>query len=153
MDDREQDITIPPQLRGSELGRADWKPAPSPSRCSSAKIKSTVFGLFPILSWLPKYKIKDYIIPDLLGGLSGGTIQVPQGERVPSARPLPLSAPTLRDLPNPSLPAPQALTLSVLCRHGIRSAGQPTCSQWPLLLLLPPPDLLLPGGYTPDGAR
>ncbi|XP_045154124.1 solute carrier family 26 member 9 [Echinops telfairi] len=48
-------------------------------RCSSAKIKTAVFGLLPVLSWLPKYKIKDYIIPDLLGGLSGGSIQVPQG--------------------------------------------------------------------------
>lgn len=48
-------------------------------RCSSAKIKTVVFGLFPVLSWLPKYKIKDYIVPDLLGGLSGGSIQVPQG--------------------------------------------------------------------------
>uniref|UniRef100_G1RWZ9 Solute carrier family 26 member 9 n=1 Tax=Nomascus leucogenys TaxID=61853 RepID=G1RWZ9_NOMLE len=48
-------------------------------RCSSAKIKAVVFGLLPVLSWLPKYKIKDYIIPDLLGGLSGGSIQVPQG--------------------------------------------------------------------------
>ncbi|XP_012662087.1 solute carrier family 26 member 9 [Otolemur garnettii] len=48
-------------------------------RCSSAKIKTVVCGLLPVLSWLPKYKIKDYIIPDLLGGLSGGSIQVPQG--------------------------------------------------------------------------
>ncbi|XP_027727386.1 solute carrier family 26 member 9 isoform X3 [Vombatus ursinus] len=48
-------------------------------RCSSAKIKTVVFGLLPILSWLPKYKIKSYIMPDLLGGLSGGSIQVPQG--------------------------------------------------------------------------
>lgn len=42
-----------------------------------------VFGLLPVLSWIPKYKIKDYIIPDLLGGLSGGCIQVPQGEGSP----------------------------------------------------------------------
>ncbi|XP_068394578.1 solute carrier family 26 member 9 [Eschrichtius robustus] len=48
-------------------------------RCSSAKIKTTVFRLLPVLSWLPKYKVKDYIIPDLLGGISGGSIQVPQG--------------------------------------------------------------------------
>ncbi|XP_060034715.1 solute carrier family 26 member 9 isoform X3 [Erinaceus europaeus] len=48
-------------------------------RCSSAKIKAGVFGLLPVLSWLPKYKIKDYMVPDLLGGLSGGSIQVPQG--------------------------------------------------------------------------
>ncbi|XP_072504130.1 solute carrier family 26 member 9 [Notamacropus eugenii] len=48
-------------------------------RCSSARVKTVVFGLLPIFSWLPKYKIKNYILPDLLGGLSGGCIQVPQG--------------------------------------------------------------------------
>nr|XP_019608085.1 PREDICTED: solute carrier family 26 member 9 isoform X3 [Rhinolophus sinicus] len=48
-------------------------------RFPSAKIKTMVFGALPVLSWLPKYKVKDYIIPDLLGGLSGGSIQVPQG--------------------------------------------------------------------------
>ncbi|XP_004862134.1 solute carrier family 26 member 9 isoform X1 [Heterocephalus glaber] len=48
-------------------------------RCSSAKIKTVVFKLLPVLSWLPKYKIKEYLLPDLLGGLSGGCIQVPQG--------------------------------------------------------------------------
>nr|XP_033774716.1 solute carrier family 26 member 9 [Geotrypetes seraphini] len=47
--------------------------------CSSSKLKSFIFGLFPILSWLPKYKLKDYALPDILGGISAGTIQVPQG--------------------------------------------------------------------------
>ncbi|XP_071993582.1 solute carrier family 26 member 9 [Engystomops pustulosus] len=44
-----------------------------------AKFKAFIFGLFPILTWVPKYKIKEYALPDLLGGLSSGTIQVPQG--------------------------------------------------------------------------
>ncbi|NXV57947.1 S26A9 protein, partial [Molothrus ater] len=48
-------------------------------RCSASRLKLTLFRLFPILGWLPKYKIKDYILPDVLGGLSAGTIQVPQG--------------------------------------------------------------------------
>ncbi|NXI33491.1 S26A9 protein, partial [Sterrhoptilus dennistouni] len=48
-------------------------------RCSASSFKLTLFRLFPILAWLPKYKIKDYILPDVLGGLSAGTIQVPQG--------------------------------------------------------------------------
>ncbi|NWT15509.1 S26A9 protein, partial [Vireo altiloquus] len=48
-------------------------------RCSASRLKLTLFRLFPILAWLPKYKIKDYILPDVLGGLSAGTIQVPQG--------------------------------------------------------------------------
>ncbi|XP_030077533.1 solute carrier family 26 member 9 [Microcaecilia unicolor] len=47
--------------------------------CSPSKLKSFIFGLFPILSWLPKYKLKDYALPDILGGISAGTIQVPQG--------------------------------------------------------------------------
>ncbi|NXB31630.1 S26A9 protein, partial [Eulacestoma nigropectus] len=48
-------------------------------RCSASRFKLTLFRLFPILAWLPKYKIKDYVLPDVLGGLSAGTIQVPQG--------------------------------------------------------------------------
>ncbi|NWH19237.1 S26A9 protein, partial [Grus americana] len=48
-------------------------------RCSASRFKLTLFSLFPILVWLPKYKIKDYILSDVLGGLSAGTIQVPQG--------------------------------------------------------------------------
>ncbi|NXY72919.1 S26A9 protein, partial [Glareola pratincola] len=48
-------------------------------RCSASRFKLTLFSLFPILVWLPKYKIKDYVLPDVLGGLSAGTIQVPQG--------------------------------------------------------------------------
>ncbi|NWS00484.1 S26A9 protein, partial [Motacilla alba] len=48
-------------------------------RCSASRVKLTLFRLFPILAWLPKYKIKDYVLPDVLGGLSAGTIQVPQG--------------------------------------------------------------------------
>ncbi|NWX18916.1 S26A9 protein, partial [Aegotheles bennettii] len=48
-------------------------------RCSASRVKLILFSLFPILVWLPKYKIKDYILSDVLGGLSAGTIQVPQG--------------------------------------------------------------------------
>nr|XP_020653435.1 solute carrier family 26 member 9 isoform X2 [Pogona vitticeps] len=48
-------------------------------RCSPSRLKLILYSLFPILVWLPKYKIKDYIVPDVLGGISGGTIQVPQG--------------------------------------------------------------------------
>lgn len=51
------------------------------SRCSASRFKLILFSLFPILVWLPKYKIKEYILPDVLGGVSAGTIQVPQGEK------------------------------------------------------------------------
>lgn len=116
MNDQEQDIIIPPQLGVSKSCSASWKPILFPSRCSSAKIKAAVFGLLPVLSWLPKYKIKNYIIPDLLGGLSGGSIQVPQGEGVSVLGrlglllyPLPLLVPY--DLRNPTMP----LSLQSLC--------------------------------------
>ncbi|XP_013918689.1 PREDICTED: solute carrier family 26 member 9 [Thamnophis sirtalis] len=48
-------------------------------RCSPSRLKLILYSLFPILVWLPKYKIRDYIVPDVLGGVSAGTIQVPQG--------------------------------------------------------------------------
>uniref|UniRef100_A0ACB8F569 Uncharacterized protein n=1 Tax=Sphaerodactylus townsendi TaxID=933632 RepID=A0ACB8F569_9SAUR len=48
-------------------------------QCSPSRLKLITYSLFPILLWLPKYKIKDYILPDVLGGVSAGTIQVPQG--------------------------------------------------------------------------
>ncbi|XP_053560644.1 solute carrier family 26 member 9 [Bombina bombina] len=47
--------------------------------CSPSKLKAFIFGLFPILTWLPKYNLKEYALPDILGGVSAGTIQVPQG--------------------------------------------------------------------------
>ncbi|XP_075054260.1 solute carrier family 26 member 9 [Mixophyes fleayi] len=46
---------------------------------SPAKLKVLIFGLFPILTWVPKYNLKQYALSDLLGGISAGTIQVPQG--------------------------------------------------------------------------
>lgn len=58
------------------------------SRCSASRFKLILFSLFPILVWLPKYKIKEYILPDVLGGVSAGTIQVPQGEKQQLSLPL-----------------------------------------------------------------
>ncbi|GMS99417.1 hypothetical protein PENTCL1PPCAC_21592, partial [Pristionchus entomophagus] len=39
----------------------------------------TLLGLFPIISWLPKYSIKTAGLPDMLGGLTMGVMNVPQG--------------------------------------------------------------------------
>ncbi|XP_060759483.1 prestin [Neoarius graeffei] len=48
-------------------------------RCSSERAKSTIFGLLPILSWLPSYPVKDYLFGDIVSGLSTGVMQLPQG--------------------------------------------------------------------------
>ncbi|XP_036388771.1 solute carrier family 26 member 9-like [Megalops cyprinoides] len=48
-------------------------------RCSRARVKSLLFRHLPVLSWLPKYKVKKNLLCDVISGVSAGTIQVPQG--------------------------------------------------------------------------
>ncbi|KAJ0064857.1 hypothetical protein NL108_016968, partial [Boleophthalmus pectinirostris] len=47
--------------------------------CSGARLRALLFRLFPILSWLPRYKLKENLLCDVISGVSAGTIQVPQG--------------------------------------------------------------------------
>jgi hypothetical protein len=37
------------------------------------------FKLIPILSWLPKYKLKSNLFPDLIAGNTVGIMNIPQG--------------------------------------------------------------------------
>ncbi|XP_047229509.1 sulfate anion transporter 1-like [Girardinichthys multiradiatus] len=46
--------------------------------CSGPKVRSTLKGFFPVLHWLPKYKLKEYIWGDVMSGLIVGIILVPQ---------------------------------------------------------------------------
>ncbi|KAG7518005.1 sulfate transporter [Solea senegalensis] len=46
--------------------------------CTSKKAKSKVLGFFPILKWLPKYQLKDWILGDAMSGLIVGILLVPQ---------------------------------------------------------------------------
>uniref|UniRef100_W5N2X0 Solute carrier family 26 member 2 n=3 Tax=Lepisosteus oculatus TaxID=7918 RepID=W5N2X0_LEPOC len=46
--------------------------------CGPARIKGLLFGFFPILSWLPGYKLKEWIIGDMMSGLIVGILLVPQ---------------------------------------------------------------------------
>ncbi|XP_060791043.1 sulfate anion transporter 1 [Neoarius graeffei] len=46
--------------------------------CSLPKVKSTLTDFFPVVLWLPKYKIKEYIWGDVMSGLIVGIILVPQ---------------------------------------------------------------------------
>ncbi|KAM8862943.1 LOW QUALITY PROTEIN: solute carrier family 26 member 9-like [Spinachia spinachia] len=48
-------------------------------RCSVLRLKGLLFRHLPILSWLPKYKVKENLLCDVISGVSAGTIQVPQG--------------------------------------------------------------------------
>ncbi|KAJ0057433.1 hypothetical protein NL108_006122 [Boleophthalmus pectinirostris] len=46
--------------------------------CSLPKVRSTLTGFFPVVRWLPKYKLKEYIWGDIMSGLIVGIILVPQ---------------------------------------------------------------------------
>ncbi|CAD6193078.1 unnamed protein product [Caenorhabditis auriculariae] len=45
----------------------------------SQKFLDVVFSLIPILGWLPKYKLKDNLVYDAIGGMTVGIMSVPQG--------------------------------------------------------------------------
>ncbi|XP_029108491.1 sulfate anion transporter 1 [Scleropages formosus] len=46
--------------------------------CSVARLKEALTGFFPVLLWLPKYKLKEYVWGDVMSGLIVGIILVPQ---------------------------------------------------------------------------
>ncbi|XP_062051534.1 chloride anion exchanger [Lepus europaeus] len=48
-------------------------------RCSSRKVKEIVFSLLPIASWLPGYKLKEWLLSDIVSGISTGLVAVLQG--------------------------------------------------------------------------
>ncbi|XP_015666174.1 prestin [Protobothrops mucrosquamatus] len=48
-------------------------------RCSSKKAKSVLYSFFPILTWLPHYPVKEYLMGDVVSGISTGVMQLPQG--------------------------------------------------------------------------
>lgn len=46
--------------------------------CSPEKAKDTIFGFLPVLRWLPKYRLKEYLLGDAMSGLIVGILLVPQ---------------------------------------------------------------------------
>ncbi|XP_035405205.2 chloride anion exchanger [Cygnus atratus] len=48
-------------------------------RCSRQKAKKIALGLFPIVSWLPAYRFREWILSDIISGINTGLVSVLQG--------------------------------------------------------------------------
>ncbi|XP_072280219.1 pendrin-like [Pyxicephalus adspersus] len=49
------------------------------SSCSSKKVLQIIKSLFPILDWFPKYRWKEWIVHDIISGVSTGLVSTLQG--------------------------------------------------------------------------
>uniref|UniRef100_A0A8C7ZDV7 SLC26A/SulP transporter domain-containing protein n=1 Tax=Oryzias sinensis TaxID=183150 RepID=A0A8C7ZDV7_9TELE len=46
--------------------------------CTPQKAKSKILGFVPILQWLPRYQLRDWILGDVMSGVIVGILLVPQ---------------------------------------------------------------------------
>lgn len=61
----------------------DWKSVVSHRlkkhcSCTPEKAKSKILGFVPILTWLPRYRLKEWLLGDVMSGLIVGILLVPQ---------------------------------------------------------------------------
>ncbi|XP_008933961.1 PREDICTED: chloride anion exchanger, partial [Merops nubicus] len=48
-------------------------------RCSPQRVKKIALGLFPVISWLPAYRFREWILSDIVSGINTGLVAVLQG--------------------------------------------------------------------------
>ncbi|NXV02755.1 S26A2 protein, partial [Cettia cetti] len=69
---------LEPQEKKRNMKALLVKQAKKTCSCTPAKIKDCVLGFFPILQWLPKYKVREYLLGDVMSGVIVGVLLVPQ---------------------------------------------------------------------------
>ncbi|KGL76155.1 Sulfate transporter, partial [Tinamus guttatus] len=69
---------LEPQEKKRSVKALVVKRAKKTCSCTPAKVKDCVFSLLPVLQWLPKYKLKEYLLGDIMSGLIVGVLLVPQ---------------------------------------------------------------------------
>ncbi|NXO71457.1 S26A3 protein, partial [Phainopepla nitens] len=47
--------------------------------CSPQKVKKIALGLFPVVSWLPAYRFREWVLSDIVSGVNTGLVAVLQG--------------------------------------------------------------------------
>lgn len=69
---------LEPQEKKRSMKALVVKQAKKTCSCTPAKAKDYIFGFFPILQWLPKYKLREYLLGDIMSGVIVGVLLVPQ---------------------------------------------------------------------------
>ncbi|KAM9373577.1 sulfate transporter-like [Phaethornis superciliosus] len=69
---------LEPREKKSSVKALVVKQAKKTCSCTPDKIKDYVFGFFPVLQWLPKYKLREYLLGDIMSGVIVGVLLVPQ---------------------------------------------------------------------------
>ncbi|KAM9319921.1 solute carrier family 26 member 10-like [Gastrophryne carolinensis] len=66
-----KDLERPPLSISEKLGRS--------CKCSSRSAHQLLKQRIPFVAWLPRYKLKKWILGDLIAGLTVGIVHIPQG--------------------------------------------------------------------------
>ncbi|XP_055504048.1 solute carrier family 26 member 6 [Leucoraja erinacea] len=75
MDEKDLEIVAQRTERADPSIREQMKKS---FRCSNSKAQTLLFKLVPILRWLPKYPIREWLLGDVCSGFSVGIVQLPQ---------------------------------------------------------------------------
>ncbi|XP_018495497.1 solute carrier family 26 member 6 [Galendromus occidentalis] len=55
-----------------------WKTIARSMTPSASKVQQSTIRLFPVITWLSSYRVKDYLLPDIVTGFTVAMFQVPQ---------------------------------------------------------------------------